>query len=120
MSDPVIVAVIGAVGVIGAAGFGTLSAAITSTRRAIGRPNGQGNIVQMMERMLTGQAGQDNRLAALERRVNSVEGHSARAARIVEVLDDRLRTLEHRHVQQLEADQLAREGRVRRRADDAT
>ena len=34
--------------------------------KAIGVPNGHGNVVQMVERILLGQIGQDNRLASLE------------------------------------------------------
>lgn len=33
---------------------------------AIGSPNGQGNVVEMLERLLAGQTGQDARLARLE------------------------------------------------------
>ena len=46
----------------------------------VGTPNGHGNVVEMLERLVTGQAGQDNRLARLERgqlehesRIRSIE-----------------------------------------------
>lgn len=35
----------------------------------IGTPNGQGNLVQMAEQLLAGQADQDQRLAAIEARL---------------------------------------------------
>jgi hypothetical protein len=37
-------------------------------RHRVGTPNGHGNVVQMLETLLNGQAGLDNRLAALEAR----------------------------------------------------
>jgi len=40
-------------------------------RHRVGTPNGHGNVVQMLETLLGGQAGQDNRIAALEATVNS-------------------------------------------------
>lgn len=61
------------------------------TRREIGRrvgtPNGHGNVVQMVERLLAGQAGQDERLAKLERGQNRA---ATRAGRI----ESRLKALE--------------------------
>lgn len=39
-----------------------------STEDKLGTPNGHGNIVQMMERLLAGQTGQDERLAVIEQR----------------------------------------------------
>lgn len=46
----------------------------------VGTPNGHGNVVEMLERLVTGQAGQDNRIAKLERgqldhesRIRSIE-----------------------------------------------
>lgn len=66
MSDDVLVAIIAAVGVIGAAGFGFLGVVVQNLRKSIGEPNGHGNLVQMAEKLLAGQAGQDRRLAKLE------------------------------------------------------
>lgn len=73
MSDPVLVAIIGVVGAILVEivrrGFKSLS-------ERVGTPNGQGNIVQMLERILRGQTGQDLRLAKLE------EGQANHAQRL--------------------------------------
>lgn len=51
-----------------------------STDEKIGTPNGKGNVVEMLESALRGQAlilegqtGQDNRLASIERRLGAVE-----------------------------------------------
>lgn len=49
----------------------------------VGTPNGHGNVVEMFERLVTGQAGQDNRLAKLERGQLDHEG--------------RIRSIEARH-----------------------
>lgn len=73
MSEQILVAIIATVGVIGAAGFGFLGVVITNLKAAIGEPNGKGNVVQMMEALLSGQAGQDKRLASLEGRVSQIE-----------------------------------------------
>lgn len=42
------------------------------TEAAVGTPNGQGNLAQMMERLLHGQAAQDERLARLENDHNQI------------------------------------------------
>ena len=56
--------------------------AARDVRDRIGTPNGQGNVVEMMERLLAGQAGQDNRIARLEasdaahdERIRKLENH---------------------------------------------
>jgi len=54
-----VVAIVGANSILGKRSSDRLE-------RAVGVPNGQGNLVQMAERILAGQAGQDNRLAKLE------------------------------------------------------
>lgn len=74
MSTEVQVALIGAIGVIGAAGFGFLGVVIQSIRKAVGEPNGHGDISAMLAKLLDGQAGQDKRLASLESRMSAVEG----------------------------------------------
>ena len=56
-------------------------------RQTIGTPNGQGNVVEMLELLLEGQAGQDRRLADIETRQNNAEGR-------LNHIDDRLRSIE--------------------------
>ena len=56
-------------------------------RQTIGTPNGQGNVVEMLELLLEGQAGQDRRLADIETRQNNTEGR-------LNHIDDRLRSIE--------------------------
>ena len=56
-------------------------------RQTIGTPNGQGNVVEMLERLLEDQAGQDRRLADIETRQNNAEGR-------LNHIDDRLRSIE--------------------------
>lgn len=93
----VVVGAMSTAGVLGAAAIGALGEAIRrqarATREAVGNPNGDGTVVQMLERVLAGQAGQDNRLAKLERgqhdhtvelgrlegRLSAVEAMSTRA-----------------------------------------
>ncbi len=65
------VAALGALGLVAAAGLGAIPSVMAKragekAADAIGTPNGQGNVVQMLERILAGQTGQDNRLANLE------------------------------------------------------
>ena len=60
----IILAIIGAFGSIGAAY--AANTARKDVRDRIGTPNGQGNVVEMMERLLAGQTGQDTRIARLE------------------------------------------------------
>lgn len=43
-------------------------------RKAIGTPNGQGNVVEMLGKLLAGQTGQDARLAEIEARQNTTDG----------------------------------------------
>lgn len=66
-------AIVGALGLIGAAGFGFLGVLVQSLRNAIGEPNGHGDIAAMLAKILDGQAGQDKRLAALEYRMSMAE-----------------------------------------------
>lgn len=56
-------------------------------RQTIGTPNGQGNVVEMLEWLLEGQAGQDRRLADIETRQNNAEGR-------LNHIDWRLRSIE--------------------------
>ncbi len=65
------VAALGTLGLVAAAGLGAIPSIMAKRAGekavdAIGTPNGQGNVVQMLERILAGQTGQDNRLARLE------------------------------------------------------
>ena len=56
-------------------------------RQTIGTPNGQGNVVEMLEWLLEDQAGQDRRLADIETRQNNAEGR-------LNHIDWRLRSIE--------------------------
>jgi hypothetical protein len=87
MGGDVLVAVVSTIGVIGAAGIGALGEAIRrnarATRRAVGDPEpGDGSVVDMLERVLASQAGQDRRIARLEERQN----------------DNRRQVVEHGHM----------------------
>lgn len=74
LTEQTLVATITALGVVGAGGMAVwLQRSVKATQQAIGDPNGHGNVVEMMERLLSGQTGQDARLASLESRVGSVE-----------------------------------------------
>ena len=65
ISEPSLIAVV--VAVVGAIGAVTSAHLANSTRKdvqtRIGTPNGHGDVVTMMERLLAGQTGQDARLA---------------------------------------------------------
>ena len=56
-------------------------------REAIGEPNGDGTVVQMCERILAGQAGQDNRIARLEGRQHEIRDDLARLTGRVDVIE---------------------------------
>lgn len=83
MSGPVVVAIITSVvgpvvvGLFARRGF------IRELGNRVGDPNGQGTVVQMLERLLDGQTGQDKRLARIESRLLDHEA--------------RIRSLESRH-----------------------
>lgn len=69
----VVVALIAAIASVVAALIGlstkrSADEAKISTEQRIGTPNGHGNLVQMMERLLHGQTGQDERIAVIEGR----------------------------------------------------
>lgn len=81
----VTVAAIAAFG--GVAAAYAANAARRDVRDRIGTPNGQGNVVEMMERLLAGQAGQDNRIARLE-------GNDLQRSIQVTAHDERIRRLE--------------------------
>ena len=68
MSDPVMVALIASL--IGPGALTVLNRWGTKREleRRVGTPNGKGNLVEMCESILAGQAGQDNRLARIESR----------------------------------------------------
>lgn len=55
----VAVALVGAVAIVAVAWIGKVSS-------KLGTPNGQGNVVEMLQQLLVGQTGQDTRLADLE------------------------------------------------------
>ncbi len=72
------VAALGTLGLVAAAGLGAIPSIMAKragekAAEAIGTPNGQGNVVQMLERILSGQAGQDRRIARLEERQHNHE-----------------------------------------------
>jgi hypothetical protein len=73
------------------AGLGALGEGIRrnakQARQAIGEPNGDGTVVQMCERILAGQAGQDNRIARLEGGQHVIREDVARLAGRVDVLE---------------------------------
>lgn len=65
----------------------------TDQAKRIGTPNGKGNAIQMLERIVSGQAGQDNRLAKLESTVGEMRTEvgvlSAHARSVDDTLRDR-------------------------------
>jgi hypothetical protein len=63
-----IASVIGPVVVARLARHGTKREISRELEQRVGTPNGKGNVVEMLERLLTGQTGQDNRLARIEAR----------------------------------------------------
>lgn len=70
MDGEIIAAAITGAAVLGAAAVAVpvelIRRSSRATNKAIGRPNGDGNVVQMLEKVLAGQVGQDNRIARLE------------------------------------------------------
>lgn len=74
-----LVTTLGAVLVAGIAGVVKVILGVRDLRSAVGTPNGHGDLVQMAEALLSGQAGQDRRLAKLE------TGQAEHAARIDQV-----------------------------------
>lgn len=79
------VALIGACG--GIASAYAANVARKDVRDRIGTPNGQGNVVEMMERLLAGQTGQDNRIARLE-------GNDLQRGIVQAAHDERIKRLE--------------------------
>lgn len=77
---PVVVAIVALVGTV-------TTAMVTreQVRHRIGTPNGQGNVIEMLERLLAGQTGQDARLASLEHRVGRIEVNHGR--QLTEIAD---------------------------------
>lgn len=72
------VAAVGAVGVATASALAAIPGVLAKRSSArledkLGEPNGKGNVVQMLERLLSGQTGQDNRLARIESRQHDHE-----------------------------------------------
>ncbi len=53
----------------------------------IGEPNGHGNVVEMLERILAGQVGQDNRIARLEGGQHEIRQDVARLTGRVDVIE---------------------------------
>lgn len=71
MPVEIVVALIGATGVVGAAGVTALSQ--VRLARRIGKPNGKGNVVEMLEHLLEGQGRQDLLLEQHGKRLDSIE-----------------------------------------------
>lgn len=63
---------------------------------AIGNPNGHGDIVQMMEKLLHGQTGQDTRLAAIEGRLAKGDERMVRLGTRLSTQGDQLDSLTRR------------------------
>jgi hypothetical protein len=85
------VAALSAVAVVLAAAVGTFGEIIRrqakATRQSVGEANGDGTVVQMCERILAGQAGQDNRIARLEGGQHEIREDVARLSGRVDVLE---------------------------------
>lgn len=60
----------------------------------LGEPNGHGNVVQMMERLLAGQTGQDARLAQIEGRLHRGDERMGRLGAKVSDLSERVAKIE--------------------------
>ena len=43
---------------------------LREVKRRVGTPNGQGNVIEMLDQLLAGQAIQDGRLVTIEQRLN--------------------------------------------------
>lgn len=70
---PIAVAAITGVSAIASARY---AAAVRSEIKSrVGSPNGNGNVVEMLEKILNGQTGQDSRLAAHDDRLARLEGN---------------------------------------------
>ena len=72
---PLVVALLGTIGTaikIGLRIRDELAALRQDQAHRIGTPNGKGNAIQMLESIVSGQAGQDNRLAKLETTVGEL------------------------------------------------
>lgn len=82
MSEDVLVAIIATVGVIGAAGFGTLGMWLSSVKKSLGDA-GDGNVSGMLVQLLDGQAHQNGRLAKLEA---GQSRHNERITRVEQTL----------------------------------
>lgn len=65
---PIWIALIGAMSAIAVAWLET-----RKTKKAVGKPNGAGNVVQMLERVLTNQGRHDERLRSIEGRLSDLE-----------------------------------------------
>lgn len=85
----VLVAMIGALGEVIRRNAREARGAADAARHAIGRPNGQGNVVEMLERILSGQAGQDGRIARLEGKQHELRQDVDRLTGRVDVIERR-------------------------------
>ena len=63
---------------------------------ALGTPNGHGDIVHMMEKLLHGQTGQDARLAAIEARMSKGDDRMIRLGTRLSTQGDQLDSLSRR------------------------
>ena len=67
-----------------------------TTRDRLGVPNGQGNVVQMLHRLLDGQTGQDARLARIEGRLHRGDERMADLGSRISAHGDQLTDLDQR------------------------
>ncbi len=98
MDTNVTVALVTTAGALGVAAIGVWGEAVRraakEAREAIGTPNGEGTAIQMLERILAGQAGQDNRIARLEGGQHQLRQDQARTREDVDALTGRVDVLE--------------------------
>lgn len=76
MVGPITVALLAVLGAAIKVGFrirDELAALRADQAHRIGTPNGHGNVVEMSEKLLAGQTGQDARIAVLEKTTNRLE-----------------------------------------------
>lgn len=75
MSPEITVAIITGITTVTAAGVAGAWGSKTArqTKRAVGVPNGEGNVVQMLERLLINSGRTEEKIDTLDRRVNRLE-----------------------------------------------
>lgn len=107
LSEAATVAVVAAVlsAVVGPVWVARIAASARATaeqtQERIGSPNGHGDLVTMMERLLAGQVGQDNRLGRIEHRLSRGDERMGGLGARVSTLSDEVGDLSQR-VQRIE------------------